>query len=86
VAGQVCGKEAERGRHLQSGWALGCACRNLYGDYLILDAVLASGGTVVALTDEEIFASLKDWASKEGILMSPEGTAATAELMAIWVP
>ena len=49
-----------------------------YGDYLILDAVRESGGTVVALSDEEIFASLKDWASKEGILMSPEGAAATA--------
>jgi threonine synthase len=36
------------------------------------------GTVVVALTDEQIFASLKDWASHEGILLSPEGTAATA--------
>jgi threonine synthase len=49
-----------------------------YGDYLILDAVRESGGTVVAMTDEQIFASLKDWASNEGILLSPEGAAATA--------
>ena len=49
-----------------------------YGDYIILDVVRKSLGTVVALTDEQIFASLKDWASKEGILMSPEGAAATA--------
>ena len=49
-----------------------------YGDYIILDAVRESEGTVVALTDEQIFASLKDWASQEGILMSPEGAAATA--------
>jgi threonine synthase len=49
-----------------------------YGDYIILDAVRESQGTVVALTDEQIFASLKDWASQEGILMSPEGAAATA--------
>ena len=49
-----------------------------YGDYIILDAVRQSQGTVVALTDEQIFASLKDWASHEGILMSPEGAAATA--------
>jgi threonine synthase len=49
-----------------------------YGDYLILDAVRQSEGTVVARTDEQIFASLKDWASKEGILLSPEGAAATA--------
>jgi len=49
-----------------------------YGDYIILDAVRESQGAVVALTDEQIFASLKDWASQEGILMSPEGAAATA--------
>jgi threonine synthase len=49
-----------------------------YGDYIILDAVRESGGTVVALTDERILASLKDWASHEGVLMSPEGAAATA--------
>jgi threonine synthase len=49
-----------------------------YGDYIILDAVRHSGGTALALSDEQIFASLKDWASKEGILLSPEGAAATA--------
>ena len=49
-----------------------------YGDYLILDAVRESQGTVVALTDEQIFTSLKEWASNEGVLMSPEGAAATA--------
>jgi threonine synthase len=49
-----------------------------YGDYLILDIVRQSGGTVVALSDEEIFASLRDWASNEGLLLSPEGAAATA--------
>jgi threonine synthase len=49
-----------------------------YGDYLILDAVRQSGGTVLALSDAEIFASLNDWARHEGILLSPEGAAATA--------
>jgi threonine synthase len=49
-----------------------------YGDYLILDAVRRSHGTVLALTDAEIFASLNDWARHEGILLSPEGAAATA--------
>jgi threonine synthase len=49
-----------------------------YGDYIILDAVRESQGTVVALTDEQIFVSLRDWASQEGLLMSPEGAAATA--------
>jgi threonine synthase len=49
-----------------------------YGDTLILEIVRASGGTALALTDDQIFASLKDWATHEGILLSPEGAAATA--------
>lgn len=49
-----------------------------YGDYIILDILKQSGGTAVALSDDEIFASLKDWASHEGMLLSPEGAAATA--------
>jgi len=49
-----------------------------YGDYLILDIVRKSNGTVVALSDDQIFASLRDWASHEGIYLSPEGAAATA--------
>jgi threonine synthase len=49
-----------------------------YGDALILEIVRASGGTALALTDEQIFASLKDWARHEGMLLSPEGAAVTA--------
>ncbi len=49
-----------------------------YGDYIILDDVRKSGGTVVALSDERLLASLRDWASKEGIFLSPEGAASTA--------
>jgi threonine synthase len=49
-----------------------------YGDALILEIVRASGGTALALTDDQIFTSLKDWARHEGILLSPEGAAATA--------
>jgi threonine synthase len=49
-----------------------------YGDALILEIVRASGGTALALTDDQIFASLQDWARHEGQLLSPEGAAATA--------
>ena len=49
-----------------------------YGDIEILKILRESGGMALALTDEQIFASLKDWASHEGILLSPEGAAATA--------
>jgi threonine synthase len=43
-----------------------------------LKIVRESGGVAVALSDEQIFASLKDWAAHEGLLLSPEGAAATA--------
>jgi threonine synthase len=49
-----------------------------YGDYLILDIARKSSGTAVAVSDDAIFASLRDWASHEGLLLSPEGAAATA--------
>ena len=37
-----------------------------------------SGGVALALTDDQILASLRDWAKNEGIFLSPEGAAATA--------
>jgi threonine synthase len=49
-----------------------------YGDYIILDILRASGGMAVAVSDQQIFASLLDWAGKEGMFLSPEGAAATA--------
>jgi threonine synthase len=49
-----------------------------YGDYILLDVVRKSQGTVVALSDQQLLASLRDWASKEGILLSPEGAASRA--------
>ena len=49
-----------------------------YGDYIVLEAVRASGGLVLDFPDEEILRSLLDWAKHEGLLLSPEGAAATA--------
>jgi threonine synthase len=49
-----------------------------YGGAILLEIVRESGGTAVALSDEAIFASLRDWATREGLLLSPEGAAATA--------
>ena len=49
-----------------------------YGDSIILEIVRASGGTVVDYPDAEILRSLLDWSSREGLLLSPEGAAATA--------
>ena len=60
-----------------STFASGLRVPKPYGDYIILQIVRESQGTVVALTDDQIFASLCDWASNEGIFLSPEGAAAT---------
>ncbi len=49
-----------------------------YGDSLILSIVRESGGTVVDLPDDQILASLLDWSRNEGLLLCPEGAAATA--------
>ncbi|MGB2625715.1 MAG: threonine synthase [Candidatus Acidiferrum sp.] len=49
-----------------------------YGDYIMLEILKESGGVALAFSDEQILASLKDWARHEGIFLSPEGAAATA--------
>jgi threonine synthase len=59
-------------------FAAGLRVPKPYGDYIILDVVRKSGGTVIDLSDETILASLLDWSRHEGILLSPEGAAATA--------
>jgi len=74
----------EQGEKVSTMWpdahtfAAGLRVPKPYGDGLILEIVRASGGTALALTDDQIFASLKDWARYEGVLLSPEGAAATA--------
>lgn len=58
--------------------ASGLRVPKAYGDYIILDILRASGGKAVAVSDDDTFASLRDWAANEGVLLSPEGAAATA--------
>jgi len=47
-------------------------------DELILDIVRQSGGLTLEFEDRQIRTSLLDWARQEGLLLSPEGAAATA--------
>jgi len=61
-----------------STFAAGLRVPKPYGDSLILEIARESGGTVVDLPDEVILASLLDWARHEGLLLCPEGAAATA--------
>ena len=45
------------------------------GDFLILDALRASGGTAVAVTDDELIRATKEIGAAEGIFCAPEGAA-----------
>ncbi|HZI48897.1 MAG TPA: threonine synthase, partial [Pyrinomonadaceae bacterium] len=45
------------------------------GDFLILDALRASGGTAVSVSDEELMAAVRDIGSVEGVFCAPEGAA-----------
>ncbi|HSK62852.1 MAG TPA: pyridoxal-phosphate dependent enzyme, partial [Pyrinomonadaceae bacterium] len=45
------------------------------GDFLILHALRQSGGTAVAVTDEELIAATREIGAAEGIFCAPEGAA-----------
>jgi threonine synthase len=45
------------------------------GDFLIIDALRASGGTAVAVTDEELLEATAEIGAAEGIFCAPEGAA-----------
>jgi len=45
------------------------------GDFLILDAIRASKGTAVAVTDEELLAATREIGALEGVFCAPEGAA-----------
>ncbi|HZE68526.1 MAG TPA: threonine synthase [Pyrinomonadaceae bacterium] len=45
------------------------------GDFLILDAIRASGGAAVAVTDEELIDATREIGAAEGVFCAPEGAA-----------
>ena len=49
-----------------------------YGDTIILEIVRASEGIAMAVSDDDILASILDWGRNEGIFLSPEGASVTA--------
>lgn len=51
-----------------------------FADYLILETIRASGGTAVAVSDDEIRAAMREWARREGMFVSPESAATLAAL------
>jgi threonine synthase len=50
------------------------------GDFLILQAVRASGGVAIAVSDDELLAAGIQLATEEGVFAAPEGAACVAAL------
>ena len=73
----------ERGEKVSQTWqnaetfAAGLRVPKPYGDYIMLEILKESGGVALAFPDDQILASLKDWAKNEGVFLSPEGATAT---------
>ncbi len=72
------GAQASRFFEGAATFAAGLRVPKPYGDAIILSILEASGGKAVSSTDEEILASILDYAKEEGVFLSPEGAAATA--------
>lgn len=58
--------------------AAGIRVPQAVGDFLILDAVRASGGAALAVSDAAIAEAVDDAAREDGVLMCPEGGATLA--------
>jgi threonine synthase len=58
--------------------AFGVTVPKPLGDFLVLDAVYATGGTAVAISDEDILAAEREAAQSEGTFTCPEGAACFA--------
>lgn len=74
----------EQGANVSTMWqdaatfAAGLRVPKPYGDAIILDIVRASGGLAMAVSDDDILASILDWGRNEGLFLSPEGASVTA--------
>jgi threonine synthase len=71
----------ERGARRVEPWpnahtvAFGITVPSPLGDELMLDALHATGGTAIAVDDEELLADLRLFGAAEGLLLCPEGAA-----------
>ena len=58
--------------------AFGITVPKALGDFLILEAIYATGGTAVAVTDQALLADQREVARLEGSIICPEGAACFA--------
>ena len=63
--------------------AAGLRVPKAYADYIVLDILKKSGGTAVAVTDDEIMQAFQTWARDEGVFAAPEGAASLAAYNAL---
>jgi len=61
-----------------STFAAGLRVPKPYGDRIMLNIIKESAGLAISVSDDEILASIKDWAQNEGLFLSPEGGSVTA--------
>jgi threonine synthase len=77
-------KAWDEGKQNSEAWAnaatlaAGLRVPKAYGDYIILDILRKSGGTAIAVSDDQIMQALGTWAREEGIFAAPEGAASLA--------
>jgi threonine synthase len=74
------GKEESEFFENASTLAAGLRVPKALGDFLVLRAVRESGGTALAVTDEEIMADVGLMARNEGLFPCPEGAATLSAL------
>ena len=55
--------------------ANGLAVPNPFGEDLIMETLIQSSGTALAVTEQEMISGVKEIAASEGILVAPEGAA-----------
>jgi threonine synthase len=63
-----------------STFASGLRVPRAIGDFLILDAVRRSGGTAIAVSEDQIHAAWGEMAAATGLMVAPEGAATLAAL------
>ncbi len=73
---------AERSRFWENAYTVAAGLRvpKPLGDFLVLNAVRASGGTAIAVSDQEVLDAGLELAACEGIFAAPEGAACVAAL------
>ncbi len=72
------GKPVSEPWHNAATVAAGLRVPKAYGDYIILDILRKSGGTAIAVSDDELMQAVREWAREEGVFAAPEGAASLA--------